>query len=58
MNPAQLLLPTNMITRLERAWNDGDGTPFGEPFAADADFVDIRGDHYIDRGAIPVTPHP
>lgn len=29
-----------------------DGTAFGEPFAADADFVNIRGEHFRGRAAI------
>ena len=37
---------------LERAWNSGDGARFGEPFAADADFVDIRGERHRGQGAI------
>lgn len=31
------------VKRLEDAWNAADGAAFGAPFAADADFVDIRG---------------
>jgi hypothetical protein len=34
---------TELIGRLEQAWNEADGRTFGEPFTADADFVDIRG---------------
>jgi uncharacterized protein (TIGR02246 family) len=34
------------LAGLERAWNLGDGAAFGEAFADDADFVDIRGDHH------------
>jgi len=41
-----------LIGRLERAWNEADGRAFGEPFAPDADFVDIRGEHHRGRGAI------
>ena len=41
-----------IIGRLERAWNAGDGRAFGEPFALDADFVDIRGEHHRGREAI------
>ena len=33
-----------VMQRLEKAWNSADGAAFGEPFAADADFVAIRGD--------------
>jgi uncharacterized protein (TIGR02246 family) len=42
-----------LFAHLERAWNDGDGTAFGEVFADDTDFVDIRGGHRRgDRAAI------
>jgi uncharacterized protein (TIGR02246 family) len=40
------------IQQLERAWNSADGKAFGAPFAPDADFVDIRGDHHRTREAI------
>ena len=42
----------DLIGRLERAWNEGYGQAFGEPFASDADFVDIRGEHYRGQQAI------
>ena len=42
-----------LIGRLERAWNEADGRAFGEPFTADADFVDIRGEHH--RGREPIA---
>src|SRR5829696_6944998 len=41
-----------LIGRLERAWNEADGRAFGGPFAPDADFVDIRGEHHRGREAI------
>jgi uncharacterized protein (TIGR02246 family) len=41
-----------MIARLERAWNEADGRAFGEPFAPDADFVTIGGEHHHGREAI------
>ena len=41
-----------LIGRLERAWNEGDGQAFGEPFTPDADFVDIRGEHHRGQEAI------
>jgi uncharacterized protein (TIGR02246 family) len=41
-----------LIGRLERAWNEADGWAFGEPFAPDADFVTIRGEHLYGREAI------
>lgn len=40
------------IGRLEQAWNEGDGRAFGEPFTADADFVDIRGEYHRGQEAI------
>jgi uncharacterized protein (TIGR02246 family) len=43
---------TELIGRLEQAWNEADGRAFGEPFTADADFVDIRGEHHRGREAI------
>ncbi len=42
----------NAFEALERAWNSGDGARFGEPFAEDADFVDIRGTRHRGKGAI------
>lgn len=41
-----------VVGRLERAWNAGDGAAFGAPFTDDADFVAIRGDHHRSREAI------
>src|SRR5918992_5088589 len=41
-----------LIGRLEQAWNEADGRAFGEPFSADADFVDIRGEHHRGQEAI------
>ena len=41
-----------LVGRLERAWNEGDGQAFGEPFTPDADFVDIRGEHHRGQQAI------
>jgi len=42
----------DVIGRLEQAWNNADGTAFGEPFAEDAEFVDIRGTHHSGRRSI------
>jgi uncharacterized protein (TIGR02246 family) len=41
-----------LIGRLARAWNSGDGDAFGAPFATDAEFVAIRGDLHSGRAAI------
>ena len=34
----------DFYARIEKAWNAADGATFAEPFAADASFVDIRGE--------------
>ena len=36
-------LAKDLFAKLERAWNAADGAAFGEPFADETDFVDIRG---------------
>jgi uncharacterized protein (TIGR02246 family) len=43
---------SELIGRLEQAWNEADGRAFGEPFSADADFVDIRGEYHHGQEAI------
>ena len=50
MNDNEIL--ATAFQELERAWNSGDGAQFGQPFAEDADFVDIRGTRHRGRGAI------
>ena len=42
----------NIVNELERAWNAADGVAFARPFAEDADFVNIRGEHHRTREAI------
>jgi uncharacterized protein (TIGR02246 family) len=42
----------DLVDDLERAWNAADGAGFGRPFADDADFVNIRGEHSRTRDAI------
>ena len=41
-----------ILDQLGNAWNAADGQAFGAPFATDADFVAIRGDHHHGRDAI------
>ena len=43
---------SEIIGKLEQAWNGGNGERFGEPFTEDADFVTIRGEHYRTRAVI------
>ena len=42
----------DVVRRLEAAWNAMDGAAFAAPFAADADFVNIRGEHVRGEAAI------
>ena len=42
----------NMVAELEKAWNTADGEAFARPFADDADFVNIRGEHFRTRELI------
>ena len=41
-----------LVARLETAWNAMDGTAFAAPFAEDADFVNILGEHFRGRDKI------
>src|SRR5215207_1694094 len=41
-----------IVGRLEAAWNAWDGDAFAAPFADDADFVNVRGEHFRTRSAI------
>lgn len=41
-----------IAAELRQAWNAADGERYGQPFADDADFVAIRGDHQRGRTAI------
>jgi uncharacterized protein (TIGR02246 family) len=50
--PADRAALETMVRKLEAAWNAMDGSAFAAPFAADADFVTIRGEHFRGRPAI------
>jgi uncharacterized protein (TIGR02246 family) len=43
---------SSVVAELEKAWNAADGAGFARPFAEDADFVNIRGEHFWTRDAI------
>ena len=43
---APTTIADDVFARLEAAWNAADGTAFGAEFAAETDFVDIRGEHH------------
>jgi uncharacterized protein (TIGR02246 family) len=50
--PAERDALQNIVRQLETAWNALDGDAFAAPFAADADFVNVRGEHFQGRAAI------
>src|SRR6185503_7793613 len=43
---------SDIVNSLETAWNAADGAAFARPFAEDADFVNIRGEHMRGRAVI------
>jgi uncharacterized protein (TIGR02246 family) len=43
---------SGLVSGLEKAWNAADGAAFARPFAEDADFVNIRGEHLRTREVI------
>ena len=43
---------SNIVRELEAAWNAADGAGFARPFADDADFVNIRAEHFRTRELI------
>jgi uncharacterized protein (TIGR02246 family) len=43
---------SEVVRGLEQAWNAADGAAFARPFTEDADFVNIRGEHFRTREAI------
>ena len=50
--PADRAALESIVRRLEAAWNALDGSAFAAPFAADADFVTIRGEQFRGQDAI------
>jgi uncharacterized protein (TIGR02246 family) len=50
--PADRVALENIVRQLEAAWNAMDGAAFAAPFAAEADFVNIRGEHFCGQAAI------
>jgi uncharacterized protein (TIGR02246 family) len=50
--PADRAALDKIVRQLEAAWNATDGSAFAAPFAAEADFVTIRGEHFRGRAAI------
>jgi uncharacterized protein (TIGR02246 family) len=52
LTPADRAALENIVRQLEAAWNAMDGSAFAAPFAADADFVNIRGEHMRGQAVI------
>jgi uncharacterized protein (TIGR02246 family) len=52
MNSSDRAAIEKIVANLETAWNAGDGKAFAAPFSPDADFVNIRGDHFRTRDVI------
>ena len=53
MSVANERIVSDAVGELERAWNAADGEGFARPFADDADFVNIRGEHA--RGRVTIA---
>jgi uncharacterized protein (TIGR02246 family) len=52
MNGTNERMVSEIVSKLEKAWNAADGAGFAQPFAEDADFVNIRADHFQTRAVI------
>jgi len=52
MNSDGERIVSDLVSELEEAWNAADGERFARPFAEDADFVNIRGEHLRTREVI------
>lgn len=52
LTPGDRAALEKIVGQLEAAWKAMDGTAFAAPFAEDADFVNIRGEHFRGRAAI------
>ena len=52
MNSDSERIVSDLVSELEEAWNTADGARFARPFAEDADFVNIRGEHLRTREVI------
>jgi uncharacterized protein (TIGR02246 family) len=51
MNDSEQIV-SDIVRELEKAWNAADGEGFARPFAEDADFLNIRGEHFRTRANI------
>jgi uncharacterized protein (TIGR02246 family) len=52
LTPADQAAFEKIVRQLEAAWNAMDGSAFAAPFAAEADFVNIRGEYFRGQAVI------
>ena len=52
MNSSNEQMVSEIVAKLEKAWNAADGAGFAQYFAEDADFVNIRADYFHTREVI------
>ena len=52
LTPADRAELGKIVRQMEAAWNALDGAAFAVPFAAQTDFVNIRGEHFRGREAV------
>ncbi len=52
LTPSDRAAIANIVSTLEAGWNGMDGAALAAPFSEDADFVNIRADHFRGRAAI------
>ena len=48
---------SEIVQRLEQAWNAGDGDAWAAEFAEDADFITVRGEYFRTRNTIAEGHH-
>ena len=54
MNQNVNQIATEIVSQLTLGWNHADGNEYAAPFAQDADFVTIRGEHFCTKQVIAV----
>jgi uncharacterized protein (TIGR02246 family) len=57
LQTAPTTIAAEKFERLEQAWNRADGAAFGDAFADETDFVNIRGEHHRGDGALIGRAH-
>jgi uncharacterized protein (TIGR02246 family) len=57
LQTAPTTIAAEKFEQLEQAWNRADGAAFGQAFASETDFVNIRGEHHRGDGALIGRAH-